>query len=626
MYYWVQIMIRGDADGTDTDFCLKKTMRNLLIIAMLSLCARLAQSQTPAVQNNITAVENSLIPYVPIAGMPAWNIQERMKYYQVQGLSVAVINNFKVEWVKSYGYADTLLKKRTQNHSIFSAGSISKLVLATSVFRLLEKGILSLDTPVNEYLSSWKIPENDFTRRSPVTLRMLLSHTAGTSQTSYFGFTPDYKELPSIVDILSGKPNSQSRGVVVNSEPNQEFRYSGGGSMIAQMAIMDITKSSFEEITQREVFGPLGMRNSTFAQPLPPSFKKNASWGYSSAPWYKGTPYVYPQQAAAGLHSTAGDLAKLVVALQRAYRGQGTFLKASSMQTMFSPQVRVSEGEYLEEMGLGPFLLQRKGNTAVAGKYFEFTGVNAGFVAYLIGSISEGYGAVIMLNSGDDFNGLGKEIRRAVAQVYGWNNFLTKPVSAASLTNLSEYAGRYRLGFDEVLSLRTEGKYLVENINNGPDIYCVPVASDTLVFTDFNVKGFFRRDSTGRIAGLKNEYRSELISRMKPDEFTPSELFAQKRYAEAKALIASSNLDESSLTYKAYSLLNKPSADLESVRVLLEVCTERYPTSAMAWTRWGEYYTQKKDFESAVNAYQKALSFDPNNQEVRDLLKQLKNR
>ena len=129
-----------------------------------------------------------------------------MKYYKAPGVSIAVIKDFKVDWARGYGLADTTKNIPVTTETMFSAGSISKFVAAATAFSLVQEGKLDLDAPINNYLTSWKISENDFTRKTPITLRMLLSHTAGTSQSSYFGFTPDKKSLPTIVEILAGSP------------------------------------------------------------------------------------------------------------------------------------------------------------------------------------------------------------------------------------------------------------------------------------------------------------------------------------------------------------------------------------------------------------------------------------
>lgn len=600
---------------------------NLLVLTLLfcglgSLCG-----QNKKIIAKINQVENSLIPYVPVEGLPTWNIYERMKFHRVPGVSIAVINNFKVEWAKGYGLADTTLKTPVTTQTIFSAGSISKLVMAATAFKLIEARKLSLDAPINQYLKTWKIPENDFTRNRPITLRMLLSHTAGTSQSSYFGFTPDKKDLPSIVDVLSGKPNAESRGVVVNSEPQKEFRYSGGGSMIAQLAIMDVTGENFDHFCDRTLFRALGMSNSTFTQPLPEKFQRQSAWGYSYASWYKGMPYVYPQQAAAGLHTTATDLAQFVVELQRAYQGKSKFLSKSSLQSMMTPIIKVSDGGYREEMGVGPFLLQRTDNQAPQGRYFEFTGTNAGFVAYLIGNITEGYGAVIMLNSGDDNNGLGKEIRRAIAQTYRWHNFLPEPIQPVKWTDaeLDQVCGRYRLGRDEVIYLRREGNHLLQSINGSTPVVCVPIAKDSMVITDFNVKAFFTYDQNGKVVGVQNIYQRQPAPRMADDEFSPRELIQAQRWAEAKAMLREFKLNDSQITYEIYNLLNrKPSANLPAAKVLLELAEEQHPQSSLVFARWGDYYLKTGDRSAAIQAYQRAEQLDPADPELKLILARLK--
>jgi CubicO group peptidase (beta-lactamase class C family) len=323
----------------------------------LFLASTSLRAQPPLLKDRITAVENNLIPYVPVKGFKGWNLLDRMQYYNVPGLSIAVIKDFKIDWAKGYGYADTVKKTRVTTSTLFSAGSISKFVTAVAALDLVQKGKLLLDSPINNYLHSWKVPENEYTRKTPVTLRMLLSHTAGISQSSYFGFTPDKTPLPSIVDILNGTALAESRPVVVNSKPLKEFRYSGGGSMIAQQAIMDVTGQDFAAHLQQAVFNKVGMRNSTFSQPLPAKYKSQASWAYSSAPWFKGMPYVYPQQAAAGLYTTPTDLAKFFIDVQKAYKGTGKILKQKVAKEMLTPQVAVSDGGYKEQIGIGPFLL-----------------------------------------------------------------------------------------------------------------------------------------------------------------------------------------------------------------------------------------------------------------------------
>lgn len=573
----------------------------------------------------IKQVENSLIPYVPVKGFAAWNLQDRMRYHKVPGASIAVIHNFAIDWTRSYGLADTTRRIAATDTTLYSAGSISKLVTAVIALQLVEAGKMQLDSPINHYLRSWKLAENDFTRNKPVTLRMLLSHTGGTSQTSYFGFTPDRTSLPSTVEILSGAPTAESRAVAVNSEPGKEFRYSGGGYMVVQLAITDLLQEDFAAIAQRMVFDPLQMRHASFRQPLSVNQGAMAAWGYSAAPWYKGMPYVYPQQAAAGLYSTATDLALLIIELQNCYAGTGKLLGRATMKEMFTPQATISTGAYREEMGLGAFLLEREGNRDASGKYFEHQGANAGFIAYAMGSVEGGNGVVILLNTGDDFNGFGKELRRAVAKVYGWKNFLPQAIRPVKKTqkDLEAYTGRYRMGNDEVVYIRKERGYLVENINEGPDIYCFPAAKDSIVFTDFNVKGWFGRDAAGKVVSLQSAYQDKPMLRMRADEFAPSELLRQKKYAAAKEAFAQLNLNEYQVTYKAYELLNKKPFDPEAAKAMLELAIAQHPRSAIVRGRWGDYYRKLNDRAKALSEYQAAVSLDPSDEQAQEAIRAL---
>ncbi len=162
----------------------------LITLLFLVLLVKQTVAQNKDVLNRMTQVENNLIPFVPIKDFPGWNILDRMSYYKVPGVSIAVIKDYKIDWAKGYGLADTTKKIPVTTETMFSAGSISKFLMAVTAFEMSENGQIELEKPINNYLTSWKIVENDYTKKTPVTLRMLLSHSAGTSQSSYFGFTP----------------------------------------------------------------------------------------------------------------------------------------------------------------------------------------------------------------------------------------------------------------------------------------------------------------------------------------------------------------------------------------------------------------------------------------------------
>ena len=598
-----------------------------LLLALLGPALAHAQSPPPAaaaptVAARIRAVENSLMPYVPVDGLAGWNLLARMKHHRVPGLSIAVIHNYRVEWAKGYGLADTTARTPVTPQTLFSAGSISKMATAGAALRLVQQGKLTLDAPINTYLKSWQLAENDFSRQRPVSLRLLLSHNGGTSQSAYFGFVPGPRPLPSVVDILSGQPQAETRPVVVNKVPGTGFQYSGGGYLVAQLALMDVTGQDFATLTDQGLFRPLGMRSTTFAQPLPAPLQARAAWAYSENSWFKGMPYVYPQQAPAGLYSTPTDLARFLIEVQQAYRGRGKVLAQSVVRDMLTPQVEVSSGTYREQMGLGPFLLQRADKTDDASRYFEHTGVNAGFLAYALASVVGGNGVVIMMNNNNGADELGKEVRRAVANAYGWPDFLPPPIRPVPVAaaDLDAYAGRYRRGADEVVRFRREGSHLVEDINAGSPILCYPLGHDTLAFTDYALKGVFERGPTGRVTGFRMVGAAQAMPLLPPAALLPNELLRLGRVAEAVAGYRTLKLSEYQLTYMAYELLNRRPADLAAAEGLLTLAQEQFPQSGIVFARWGDLHVRRGDKAKGVKAYEAALRQNPDDKELREKL------
>ncbi|MGV3459760.1 MAG: serine hydrolase [Flavobacterium sp.] len=598
----------------------------LIIIFLLTSFAFLpsAQGQT-SVGQRIEKVENGLLPYVPVQGLPGWSIARRMDVHKIPGLSIAVIDNYRIDFAKSYGFSDTIQKVPATDKTIYAAGSISKLVTAVIVMRLVDKGVLDLDTNVNRYLTSWKIEPGSHTDSIGTTLRRLLSHTAGTSQSSYWGFRQGKAQLPSIKQILDGDPASGSRRVIVNSAPGKEFRYSGGGYMVVQMVLMDVLKDDFETIARDYVFNPLKMESSTFEQPLPESYLKRLSQGYSEAPWYEQAVHVYPQQAAAGLHTNATDLALLIIEIEKCLAGKSSFLTAGTVRQMLTPQVAISNGQYTEEMGLGAFLYRRSGAEGNDVSYFEHVGVNAGFVAFVTGSLAGGRGAVILLNSGDDFNGFGKELLRSIASAYRWPAFLPEMLYPAKLTKrqINHYCGRYRKGPNEVVEITTRDGYFVERINGGKEILCFPTGGDSIVFTDYNVKGVFLRDPSGAVSALRTEYQSdEQAWPIIPEGvYTAREYIAARNYVQAERTIITDKLSENELTYWSYELINLKKPDIGAIAAILRAAVLLYPESPIVHFRLGDLSLLRGNKAEARTHYKKACELDPQAQDCNAKLK-----
>lgn len=361
-------------------------------------------------------VENSLRPKVLIAGEPQIkaNILERMKAYDIPGVSLAVVNDYKVDWSQGYGHVDNIPESPSINeHTLFQAGSVSKPFTAFGALLLVQQGKISLDDDVNLHLKRWKVPENEFTKTEKVTLRRLLSHTAGTSVSGFSGYSVN-TPLPSIVDILQGKkPLVNSDPVIVISKPGTEMNYSGGGTTIVQLLIEEITGESFDVWMQKNVLKPLSMEESTFVQVLPPALVPITAHGHHlNGVAVEGHWHIYPEMGAAGLWTTPNDLAKFMIYIQTVLKGEKTEpLHPEYVKEMITRQK--IDGKEIES-GLGFFLENYRKDLA-----FFHMGQDEGFITRFYGYAYRGLGVIIMMNNDSGWT-LMDEITNSVADIYGW--------------------------------------------------------------------------------------------------------------------------------------------------------------------------------------------------------------
>ncbi len=348
-------------------------------------------------------------------GWDPYSLQQLMERFGVPGLSLAVIKDGRIDIAKAYGLADVTAKSPVTPETAFQAASISKPVTAFAVMRLVEAGKLSLDENVNRYLKSWKVPENEFTRDRPVTLRALLSHTSGTGDG--FGF-PGYhpsSERPTLVQILNGDKPSNVGRVFWERPPFTAFKYLGGGTVLVQLLLTDALGKPFHELMRELVLEPVGMTNSTYEQPLPAQRDANAARAHDGRGRAMDTKWhVYPEQAPAGLWTTPTDLAKLAIELQKALRGDSKILSRAAAQEMVTP------------VGTGPYAVGFSIERRNEGWYFGHGGSNWGFQCNLLAHRLKGYGFAVMTNSDSGGRLLG-ELEARIAAAYAWDSF-DKPV------------------------------------------------------------------------------------------------------------------------------------------------------------------------------------------------------
>lgn len=331
-----------------------------------------------------------------------------LKQYNVPGVSVAVFRNFEIEWARGFGQANVDAKTPVDTLTLFQAASISKPVAALAVMRLVREGRLDLDRNVNDYLTSWKLPENEFTKAKPVTLRAILSHTAGLNVGGFKGYEAG-APVPTVPQLLDGRAPANSEAVRVTNPVGAKFEYSGGGTTIMQQLLVDVLQMPFPEILRRYALDPAGMKFSTYEQPLPPRLAPFASAGHEKGAVIKGERHIYPEMAAAGLSTTASDLARFGIAIQKARLGvENGLISQELANAMVTPVLP-------DSFGLG-FESFRKDDAEK--KYFGHTGGNVGYRCWLLITKGGGNGVVVMTN-GDEWKAV-QDIALRIATEYGW--------------------------------------------------------------------------------------------------------------------------------------------------------------------------------------------------------------
>jgi CubicO group peptidase (beta-lactamase class C family) len=402
-------------------------------------CSAYAQSQTKysnPVEEKIKQVENNISGWVQIEGVKSvWTLPERMQHYHVNGLSIAVIHNYKLEWAKAYGWADSAKQIPVTTETLFQAASISKSLNAVGVLKLAQKKRLNIHDEINKYLKSWHLPASNFTTDKKITVYNLLNHTAGLNVHGFLGYEKD-DSIPSIVRILNGEKPSNSEAIRSQAVPGTKVEYSGGGIEISQLIVMDITHKPYDKYQWEEVLKPLGMTNSFFTQPPLENRITSLATAYdTNGKEIKGKYHIYPELAAAGLWTNPTDLSKFITETQLSYEGKSNKVLS---QTMTKKMLTPFKGS---DAGLGVFI-DSIGNRM----YFQHGGSNEGFKSQYFASVTGGDGVVVMGNSDQD--AILREVINSVAQVYNWKDFYKlqkrKPVNVPD-DILQQYVGNYSL-------------------------------------------------------------------------------------------------------------------------------------------------------------------------------------
>lgn len=402
---------------------------------------------------------NGLTPPVRIMNRPAQtqSLDQRLEHHHVPGVSIAIMQNGHIAWTLAHGVKDLTTGQPVDNNTVFQAGSISKPAFAAVLMKYREIHGLDLDTDVNSFLTSWQLPAHPWSDQEPVTLRRLLSHSAGTTVHGFPGYAKG-EDIPTLVEVLDGAAPANTAAVVVDIKPGSAMRYSGGGTTIAQLLLQDVSSQPLTAMAEQLLFSPIGMSRSGFTQPISEELATNMATPYDDAgnP-VKGGAHTYATLAAAGMWSTPSDLLRLGAEIRQSYLtdDKENWLSQASATDMLTSNSPTGSPPHV---GIG-FFLHKKGNELIG---FAHGGADAGFMSQFYLEIQTGNGYAIMTN-GDNGRQLIRELEVRINEAYdiGYQEPEYKTVTETPDEELAEYIGTYRVtspvDVDVILSPAEDG-------------------------------------------------------------------------------------------------------------------------------------------------------------------------
>lgn len=384
--------------------------------------------------------------------------------HKLPGVSVAVVDHYELVYAATAGVKEQGQAAPIDHETAFSAASISKAITGLVAAKLAEQGVLDLDAPVSRYLKRWQLPASPFTEEQPITIRHLLTHTAGTSQSGFADYFPG-DDIPTLIESLNGvKLQRDDKPIEIMWAPGSRFKYSGGGYVIAQVAIEDVTGVSLAELAAEMLFHPLGMKNTTMHQNGDLEFLKNVARAHDddgSLVGPGGVP-IYPQTAASGMWTTPTDMAKLMIEIQRALEGRETTVISSwvAHETTRMHTLLKAGG-----WGMGWMRFRHDGNL----DWFAHSGFNSGIGGLIMATMTDGR-AIAVFGNGEPRARLPviDAVIEQTIRAAGWKQELRAadepPARKATQQLLGYYQninGGYFSPFHEVVSVFRDGRRLM---------------------------------------------------------------------------------------------------------------------------------------------------------------------
>ncbi|WP_263366657.1 beta-lactamase family protein [Edaphobacter bradus] len=472
-----------------------KNLTNAYLFAYL--CALLVpqiHSQTAqSAQQRMQAVQGRLSRYVAIRGGKTddMNLDSQMKALGVPAVSIAAIRNGAIDWARAYCVC-SIEGVPVSTETLFGAASIAKPVTAFGVLKLVEQGKIDLDANVNQYLTRWKIPDNQFTVKQKVTVRELLNHTSGIGTHNGEIYDPS-SPIPTLLQLLEGEKPARTPPVRVEAVPGTKFAYSNGGYLVLSLLIEDVTGESFAPYMKRTVLDPIGMKHSTFDAPLPLKWRARAATAYGADGKLSVPPskFVEPNLAAGGLWSTATDLAKFLLEVQSEYDGQShKVLQQQTVRMMVSPDKGITSPR---RWGLGFEVGGSQENPYIRHEGSAF--FQDDMVEYLDGN------GIVVMTSGGGGGELAEEVIRSAGTVYDFPDFKSIEHSVVDLpaSIMGAYVGTYAY-----IKVALEDDHLTAEIPSGsPAARLYPESPTRFFVLDGPQELSFLYDSQQNVTGVE---------------------------------------------------------------------------------------------------------------------------
>jgi CubicO group peptidase (beta-lactamase class C family) len=450
--------------------------------------------QSADVQRHIQHVTSGLTGGVALKGDEhgTHTLADRMKELNVPGVSIAVIHNGKIEWARGFGVR-SIGGPPVNAETMFQAGSISKPLAAMACLRLVQQGKLSLDTDVNTYLTSWKLPSDPVQQGKPVTLRELLTHTGGTTVHGFPGYASN-EPVPTLVQVLNGEKPANTPAIRSEAAPGTRWNYSGGGFTIMQQALLDQTKQPFPRLLHDTVLAPIGMTRSTYEQPLPQNLRDNAAVPYhgDDKP-VEGGAHTYPEMAAAGLWTTPTDIAKYALEVVHSLDGKANHVLSADMTRQMLTK------------GMGNWGLGLEIGGPASDPWFSHGGVNEGFVNIFYMFEKSGDGAFIMTNS-DRGGQIGDELIHSIAAEYNWPDLrpITRSAVQVDSKTLEPFIGTYALTPTVDIAITLENGQLTWQGPHSPKFPIYAESESKFFLLVFPPDSFieFQKDAQGKVTRM----------------------------------------------------------------------------------------------------------------------------